>query len=92
MKIKTLNEFKKLEVGDLINIDGDVCIIVSVGYHDDRAFVKIADFEPGDGIETDDTPIEGTEYILLFSEAKNHVEPMVDLSFRKENPAFAEKE
>lgn len=88
MKIKTLSEFKRLEEGDLVLIGGNLEMVVSVGTYYDEPYVRIADFEPGDGIETDDAPIKGTEYRLMFSEAKNHLEPCCDLSFRKENPAF----
>ena len=74
MKIKTLSQFLSIEVGDEVTHGGDSYIVTDVGTHFDEAYIEISDVESGDGITTDNKPIEGTEYRMLFSEAKNKLE------------------
>ena len=73
-KVKTLSEFQKIQIGDEILFDGDLYIVSDVGTHFDENYIEISEIELGDGIEIEDQPIKGTEYKLLFSEAKNHIE------------------
>lgn len=75
-------DFLKLKVGDEIEMNGEQFIISSTGFHCGKPYVGISEIELGDGIETEDKPVPGTEYKLFYDEAKNNVTPMVDLSFR----------
>lgn len=64
-------EFLKLKAGDEIEMNGEQFIISSTGTHYGSPYVGISEIELGDGLETDDKPVPGTEYKLFYGEAKS---------------------
>lgn len=69
----TISEFEKMELGDMFEYNGELFVISRFGIKGCEPYIVISEIEFGDGVETADTPVQGTEYMLFYSEAKNQL-------------------